>query len=94
MVISMSKATVILSIEIILKQSTLKIVLNYIKEKSMFRKLSKVDLIMLFLAFLSLITSETLWFKGDKEASLFIGLWVPSILGFAIYLKLLKMEKK
>jgi len=94
MVIPMSQATVILSIEIILKQSTLKIVLNYIKEKSMFRKLSKVDLIMLFLAFLSLITSETLWFKGDKEASLFIGLWVPSILGFAIYLKLLKMEKK
>ena len=60
----------------------------------MFRKLSKVDLIMLFLAFLSLITSETLWFIGDKEASLFIGLWVPSILGFAIYLKLLKIERK
>jgi hypothetical protein len=60
----------------------------------MFRKLSKVDLIMLFLAVLSLITSETLWFMGQKEAALFIGLWVPSILGFAIYLKLLKIERK
>jgi hypothetical protein len=49
---------------------------------------------MLFLAFLSLITSETLWFMGQKDASLFIGLWVPSILGFAIYLKLLKIERK
>jgi hypothetical protein len=60
----------------------------------MFRKFSKIDLIMLFLAFLSLISSEILWFRGDEEASLFIGLWVPSILGFAVYLKLLKMEKK
>ncbi len=60
----------------------------------MFKNLSKVDLIMLFLAFLSLITSETLWFMGQADASLFIGLWVPSILGFAIYLKLLKIERR
>jgi len=60
----------------------------------MFKKLSKTDLIMLFLAFLSLIVSEVMWFNGENEGALFIGLWVPSILGFAIYLKLLKIQNK
>ncbi len=57
---------------------------------SMMKKLTTVDFIMLIAAFLSLIFSETLWFTGDKQGAIFIGLWVPSILGFAIYLKLLK----
>jgi hypothetical protein len=39
-----------------------------------------------------LVFSETLWFKGEKEASIFIGLWVPSILGFGIYLKLINSK--
>jgi hypothetical protein len=60
----------------------------------MLKKLSKTDLIMLSLALLCLIFSETMWFRGEREAALFIGLWVPSILGFAIYLKLLKIENK
>jgi len=60
----------------------------------MLKKLSKTDLIMLSLAFSCLIFSETMWFRGEKEGALFIGLWVPSILGFAIYLKLLKIENK
>lgn len=48
---------------------------------------------MLAAAFLSLIFSEFLWFKGEKEAGIFIGLWVPSILGFAILLKLINNQK-
>ena len=60
----------------------------------MFKKLSKTDLIMLFLAVTSLVFSEIMWFSGDTDGALFIGLWVPSILGFAIYLKLLKIENK
>lgn len=55
----------------------------------MMKKLTTVDFIMLTAAFLSLIFSEVLWFNGDKQGAIFIGLWVPSILGFAIYLKLL-----
>jgi hypothetical protein len=58
------------------------------------KNLSKVDIVMLLLAFLSLIVSESMWFSGEQEGAIFIGLWVPSILGFAIYLKLLKIEKK
>ncbi len=58
------------------------------------KNLNRVDIIMLFLAFVSLVVSEAMWFTGEREGALFIGLWVPSILGFAIYLKLLKIEKK
>jgi hypothetical protein len=59
----------------------------------MFGKLTKVDLVMLGLAIISLIFSEIMWFRGEQNGAIFVGLWVPSILGFAIYLKLLKIEK-
>jgi uncharacterized membrane protein len=55
----------------------------------MLKKFTTSDILMLSAAFLSLIFSEFLWFKGEKEAGIFIGLWVPSILGFAILLKLI-----
>ena len=55
----------------------------------MFKNFTASDFLMLTAAFLSLIFSELLWFKGEKEAAIFVGLWVPSILGFAIYLKLI-----
>lgn len=60
----------------------------------MFKKISTVDLILMGLAFITLIYAETAWFLGQKESALFVGLWVPSILAFAIYLKLLKMNNK
>ena len=57
------------------------------------KKLTAADMLLMGAAFLSLIYSETLWFQGDKESAIFIGLWVPSIIGFAIYLKLLNNKK-
>ncbi|HKK89611.1 MAG TPA: hypothetical protein VJ917_12240 [Saprospiraceae bacterium] len=57
----------------------------------MWKKLSFTGIIMLILAFISLIYAEILWFTGETDAALFVGLWVPSILGFAIYIKLLKI---
>lgn len=59
----------------------------------MLKKFTPADLLMLTAAFLSLIFSEISWFKGDREAALFIGLWVPSILGFAILIKLITNQK-
>lgn len=59
----------------------------------MLKKFTASDILMLAAAFLSLIFSEFLWFKGEKEAGIFIGLWVPSILGFAILLKLINNQK-
>ncbi|MBL6705889.1 MAG: hypothetical protein ISQ06_07240 [Planctomycetaceae bacterium] len=33
-------------------------------------------------AFLSFLLSVYLWFNGNKEQGLYVGLWVPSILSF------------
>lgn len=60
----------------------------------MFKKFTLADKILFVLAFASLIYSEVLFFSGSIERALFIGLWVPSIIGFGIYLKLLNNKKK
>jgi len=31
---------------------------------------------------ISFLLSVSLWFSGDKERGMFVGLWVPSILSF------------
>ncbi len=59
----------------------------------MFKKFSIADKLLFISAFLSLIFSEILYFKGEPEAAIFIGIWVPSILAFGIYLKLLNNKK-
>lgn len=58
----------------------------------MLKKFTIADILMLLAALLSLVFSEVLWFKGEREAAIFIGLWVPSILGFAILLKLINNQ--
>jgi len=37
---------------------------------------------ILIAAGLSFLLSVYLWFSGDKESGLFVGIWVPSILSF------------
>jgi hypothetical protein len=59
----------------------------------MFKKFTTADKLMFLSALLSLIFSELLYFKGEKEDGTFIGLWVPSILAFGIYLKLINNSK-
>lgn len=60
----------------------------------MFRK---SDYFILGAAFISLLFSISLWFgffgTPDKEAGVFVGLWVPSILSVGNYFKL-KMGSK
>jgi hypothetical protein len=36
--------------------------------------------LLLFAAFVSFVLSVTLWFGGDHDQGIFVGLWVPSIL--------------
>lgn len=59
----------------------------------MLDRFSKTDKILLLLALGALVLSELMWFEGEREGALFVGLWVPSILGFAILLKLIKGNK-
>jgi hypothetical protein len=46
------------------------------------------DYAVLLAALLALATSIYLWFGGQREEGLFVGLWVPSILAFATYLRI------
>ncbi len=50
------------------------------------------DFLILGAAFLSLLLSIALWFGAfgapDREAGLFVGLWVPSILATGLYFAL------
>ena len=50
-------------------------------------KFTKGDYVLATAAFLSFVLSVTLWFSGQREAGLFVGLWVPTIFGFGAYLK-------
>ena len=59
----------------------------------MFKKFTVTDILLFISAILSLIFSEILYFQGNKADGTFIGLWVPSILAFGIYLKLINNIK-
>ncbi len=41
------------------------------------------------LAFISFLFSVSLWFSGFKLEGIFVGIWVPSILGFYTVTKLI-----
>jgi len=55
----------------------------------MLKKFTVTDKLLFLSAIMSLIFSEVLYFQGEKADGSFIGLWVPSILAFGIYLKLI-----
>ncbi|MDP1572121.1 MAG: hypothetical protein Q8L86_19160 [Vicinamibacterales bacterium] len=41
------------------------------------------DYAFMIAAFLSFLFSVSLWFSGQRDEGLFVGIWVPSILAFA-----------
>lgn len=47
------------------------------------------DVFILLALSMSFVVSAYLWFSGRHEEGIFTAIWVPSILGFAIYFKLL-----
>jgi hypothetical protein len=59
----------------------------------MLKKLTSSDKLFIVAAILSLIYSESLFFSGEKQDAMFVGIWVPSILAFAIYFKLINNTK-
>lgn len=59
----------------------------------MFKKFNLTDKLLFIAALLSLIYSEVLFFNGSSDQAIFIGLWVPSILCFGIYLNLINKNK-
>jgi hypothetical protein len=61
---------------------------DYLRSLFMF---SKPDYIILIAAFVSFLFSISLWFgvfgPDNRDAGIFVGLWVPSILGFGLFFK-------
>ena len=59
---------------------------------------TKADWMILIAAFLSFLFSVSLWFgfgiPANKMAGLFVGLWVPSILGAGNYVRRAAHDKK
>jgi len=49
--------------------------------------LKRSDYLILGSALISMIISIYLWFSGQKEAGLFVAIWVPSLLSFGNYFK-------
>ena len=53
---------------------------------------SKPDYIILIAAFVSFLFSISLWFgvfgTENRDAGIFVGLWVPSILGIGLFFKM------
>jgi hypothetical protein len=52
--------------------------------RSMFRA---PDYFILTAALVSFLLSVYLWFGGQREAGMFVGIWVPSILAFGAFAK-------
>lgn len=47
------------------------------------------DYLVLGAALIAFLFSVMLWFGGDTGAGLFVGLWVPSIIAFGVYVRLM-----
>lgn len=47
------------------------------------------DYAVFLAALLALAASIYLWFSGQRDEGLFVGLWVPSILAFATYIRII-----
>ncbi len=44
------------------------------------------------LAFFSFLYSVSLWFSGNKLEGIFVGIWVPSILGFSVAIRQIRRD--
>jgi hypothetical protein len=56
--------------------------------------MGRSDSIALAAAALALTFSVYLWFSGFREEGVFVGLWVPSTLAFACYVKLASLGRR
>ncbi len=50
------------------------------------------DICILLAVMVSFAISAFLWFNGQKDEGLFTATWVPSILCFGLYFKVLSMK--
>jgi hypothetical protein len=51
--------------------------------------MKRSDYLFLISAFCSFLFSVYLWFNGQKDEGIFVGIWVPSILSAAVLIKMI-----
>ncbi len=56
--------------------------------------ISRSDIFILLAVMISFLLSAYLWFSGQREEGLFTAMWVPSVLCFGIYFKLMVRGKR
>ncbi len=52
------------------------------------------DFLLLSAAFMSFVLSVSLWFTGHEAQGAFVGLWVPSILSFGVYVNIMQIRRR
>lgn len=57
------------------------------------KKLGISNLLIILVCAIIIVFAEYLFLTGDQLHGIFIGLWVPTILGLVILLKLVKNER-
>lgn len=55
-----------------------------------FKKLGAANLFLLVICALIIVVAEYLFLRGDQLHAIFIGLWAPTVLGLAIFIKQIK----
>ena len=58
-----------------------------------FKKLGISNILIIIVCAIIIVFAEYLFLTGDELHGIFIGLWVPTILGLVILLKLVKNER-
>jgi heme/copper-type cytochrome/quinol oxidase subunit 4 len=55
--------------------------------------LNKADYMILTIVVIALFLSVYLWFSGSREEGLFVAIWVPSLIGLAIFFRQILWRK-
>ncbi len=54
----------------------------------------KSDYFILSASVISLVLAVYLWVNGEHNNAIFVGLWVPTILGFGNYMRIKRLEQQ
>lgn len=58
------------------------------------KKIGLANFLMLAVCMLIILIAEYLFLSGNKLHGIFLGLWVPTILGVLIFIKLISRERR
>jgi nitrate reductase gamma subunit len=55
--------------------------------------ISKADIFILVAVVIAFVLGVYLFFHGERDKGVFVATWVPAILAFGIYFKLLRQQR-